>query len=357
MKNKIIGVIAAICVLFANTGMTAQAAFADSNSTNTWNWAWKHIDWAEEKGIVAGKADNCFDADGLVTRAEAATMMVKLKGIDASQYDTTCERFEDVADDKWYTKYINAAYENELVAGKTETLFDPDGELTRAEAAAMIVGVMDYELDTEMESPFMDIEDGWYTDYINTAYIHEIVVGKEEGVFDPNATVSRAEIATMLHATTYEDYEIGLFEDVTIFYGLSDYTLTSSTGTSLNYISEEHKWDGILFYAVRLFNTTLGHSYSIMHEDVRNSEYFEFEPKYTKSDIAFIGDEMVSVTIAGSNIDKVRVYSDGTICLYGTDMEYNVIMINQAHRLEYSETEADDVVLKVVDKQLVEITE
>ena len=53
----------------------------------------------------------------------------------------------------------------------------------------------------------------------------------------------------------------------------------------------------------------------------------------------------------------MRVDADGTIYLYGTDMEYTACIRNEAHILEYSASGSDDVILKVVDKQLVEVTE
>ena len=64
-----------------------------------------------------------------------------------------------------------------------------------------------------------------------------------------------------------------------------------------------------------------------------------------------------SVGVKGTNIDKVKVDADGTIYLYGADMDYTVSLENVAHELEYSASGAGDVVLKVVDKQLVEVTE
>lgn len=352
-------------VLFITNGMTAQAAFDDKDSSPTWDWAEKHIDWAKGKGIVAGKDNNCFDADGWVTRAEAATMLVKFKGIDATAYDTQCEQFEDVGE-AWYTKYINAAYANELMSGKTETSFDPEGLLTRAEAATMIVKAMEYDLETENEGAFQDIEGEWYTNYINTAWKHEVVSGKEEGSFDPDADVSRAELVTMLHCTMKENFGIGKYVGLNLrwFYpfkftnadGLSIYTGSSALGYPYGTTEEGDCFGGTLYPYVFAGVSIDGTGIVLMEPEANFSEYYIFETDREEiKSVGFWGDN-TSVTVSGSNIDKIQVDVDGTVHLYGTDMQYHVYIENMAYDLTYDGT-GSDVVLKVVDKQIVEVTE
>lgn len=46
--------------------------------------------------------------------------------------------FTDVKEDDWFYDYVKQAYLSGIINGKTETTFEPDMNITRAEAAAMI---------------------------------------------------------------------------------------------------------------------------------------------------------------------------------------------------------------------------
>ncbi len=85
--------------------------------------------------ILNGISDNQFAPKRFMTRAEFCTMIVK-----AMQLKTKGEglRFSDVKKDDWYYKYINIAYANNLVKGKSTKIFDPNGKITRQEAAMLL---------------------------------------------------------------------------------------------------------------------------------------------------------------------------------------------------------------------------
>lgn len=186
---------------------------------------------------------NKFDANGKITRAEAATMMVSFKEIDADKYNFPSKEFTDLGEN-WYVKYINAAYENGLVQGKGEGKFDPEGKLTRAEAVAMIVSAMGYEILENQEASFTDIDGEWYTNYINTAYAHGIVAGKQEGKFAPVSEVTRAEMVTMLYATLKENYGEKEIYSVSIDANQNSFILKDGAGNDLSYKKETEEFSG-----------------------------------------------------------------------------------------------------------------
>ena len=174
-----------------------EHSFADDGTTPSWEWARDSIYQAYEDGIIEGKENNIFDAEGMITRAEAATMLVKWKGINPDEYSITCEAFIDVSSDKWYAKFVNAAYENDLVAGKGDGIFDPEGYMTRAEAATLVVTGCGWIPDAPV-SEFKDVPESWYTPYINTAYAHDIISGMGNGICKPLEEVTRAQFVVML---------------------------------------------------------------------------------------------------------------------------------------------------------------
>lgn len=86
------------------------------------------------RGIIDGKSDGNFDPDGSMTRAEFATIVVRALGLTPA--DTGA--FVDVASTAWYSPYVGAASTYGLINGVGEGRFSPDGTITRQEAAVMV---------------------------------------------------------------------------------------------------------------------------------------------------------------------------------------------------------------------------
>ena len=85
--------------------------------------------------IINGMGDGSFAPDKTMTRAEYAAVMVRGLALPLSGRTGT---FLDVAAGKWYSAYIQTAYENGLIRGRTDTEFDPDGTITTVEAEIML---------------------------------------------------------------------------------------------------------------------------------------------------------------------------------------------------------------------------
>ena len=84
-----------------------------------------------------------------------------------------------------------------IINGKTETAFEPDATMTRAEFAAIVVRALG--LTPKAGGAFDDVPSGaWYAPYVGTASTYGIINGKGERVFDPNGTITRQEAAVMV---------------------------------------------------------------------------------------------------------------------------------------------------------------
>lgn len=85
--------------------------------------------------------ENGFEGKSNLTRAQAATIMVRLKGV--SEADVEKERktgnsvFKDVKKDHWALGYINLAYKNGLVKGVSATEFNPEAKVKISELVTM----------------------------------------------------------------------------------------------------------------------------------------------------------------------------------------------------------------------------
>lgn len=84
-----------------------------------------------------------------------------------------------------------------ILNGKDDDLFHPDATMTRAEFAATVVRALG--LTPKAVSKFSDVaSSAWYAGYVGTAYTYGIVNGKSETTFDPSGTISRQEAALMV---------------------------------------------------------------------------------------------------------------------------------------------------------------
>ena len=95
----------------------------------------KAIDWAVENGITSGKTDTTFDPNGKVTRAEAVTFLYRYF---AANQSYNAADFTDVASTAYYANAVGWASSNGVTQGKTATTFAPNDTTTRKEAAAFI---------------------------------------------------------------------------------------------------------------------------------------------------------------------------------------------------------------------------
>ena len=99
------------------------------------NWAHAGIDYCVANGLMKGISETVFDPTGDVTRAQLVTILYRLAGEPAAEYKGT---FSDVADGLWYTKAIEWAADNGVVNGVGNGKFAPDTAITREQIAAIL---------------------------------------------------------------------------------------------------------------------------------------------------------------------------------------------------------------------------
>ena len=88
-----------------------------------------------------------------------------------------------------------------IINGKTDALFDPDATMTRAEFAAIVtrsLGLSGDSLRVVQDSRFVDVvPENWFFEYVYIAYSYEIVNGTSPTTFVPHGTITRQEAAVM----------------------------------------------------------------------------------------------------------------------------------------------------------------
>ncbi len=162
------------------------------------HWSADAINAMAAKGIIVGTGNGLFGFGDDVTRAEVATFMVKAKGIEAGSTKTP---FTDVDANEWYAKYVSAAESNKIMAGLGDNKFGPKEKLTRAQMAQLLVNAYGFKADDNNKKTFNDIDGlSWATakSSIETLASLGIVAGEGEGKFNPNGVVTREQAAQFI---------------------------------------------------------------------------------------------------------------------------------------------------------------
>ncbi|QQZ61629.1 S-layer homology domain-containing protein [Paenibacillus sonchi] len=98
-------------------------------------WAGRQIQVVAAKGAIEGVGASKFAPKSNVTRAEFSKMLIRALNLENS---TATESFGDVASTAWYAPYVAVAAEKGIVTGRSASQFDPNATITRAEMATMI---------------------------------------------------------------------------------------------------------------------------------------------------------------------------------------------------------------------------
>ncbi|MEE0510778.1 MAG: S-layer homology domain-containing protein [Peptococcaceae bacterium] len=130
--------------------------------------------------------------------------------------------FTDVRAGDWFYDPVCYVYSQGLMTGTSATTFEPNTSLSRA----MLVAVL-HRLEGSPQASagdFTDVADGdWYAQAVNWAASVGVVNGFDDGTFQPNAAITREQMAAILR--NYAQYK-GL--DVTASSSLAHYTDANS---------------------------------------------------------------------------------------------------------------------------------
>ncbi len=95
-----------------------------------------YISYAACRGWLQGVEKERFDPDGLVTRAGLVTALHRMSGGESS--DVILIGFSDTDPDAWYTQAVSWAAETGVASGEADGTFDPDARVTREQLAVFL---------------------------------------------------------------------------------------------------------------------------------------------------------------------------------------------------------------------------
>ena len=175
--------------------VTVAEAFSDVNSGD---WYYNNIMQAAANGIVSGYPDGTFKPGNSVTRRDFAIMLTQMLGV--SNDGTAVSPFIDVDEDDYGVVAIAYCKAQGIISGYEEDgTFRPDNTITRQEAASMIVKAMGVSQASDEAYPDDSQIASWAKDAVYKAKAAGLMKGYEEdGTFRPTGEITRAEAASIM---------------------------------------------------------------------------------------------------------------------------------------------------------------
>lgn len=121
---------------------TEESETGDFTDVADGAWYAEAVDYVTENRYFNGVSDTLFDPEGTMTRAMFATAVGRLAGIDIGDYAGSA--FSDVSEGQWYSAYVKWAADNGIVNGVGGGRFDPDAEITREQMTALLCRYAEY---------------------------------------------------------------------------------------------------------------------------------------------------------------------------------------------------------------------
>lgn len=162
------------------------------------HWAEADINAMHNKGIVSGVTETTFEPDRNITRAEFATLIVKGLGLQSN----VSAGFKDTDPYEWYYNYVNAAAAVGLITGY-DGYFRPNDNITREEMAVIIAKAYAFNGNRPQTGGMIKFSDAgevsdWAYDSVDQAAAAGLISGKTESTFQPKDNATRAECASLL---------------------------------------------------------------------------------------------------------------------------------------------------------------
>lgn len=193
---------------------SSKTVYAGWKTTDTPGW----LNGDDHFAYVIGYDDGTVRPLDNITRSEVAAIFFRLLRDEVrEEYLTQSNTFADVTGDMWHNTAISTLAAMGILEGRSETYFDPNAPITRAEFAAICAR---FEADTSTSgASFPDIAGHWAEEEIQKAASLGWILGRSDGTFGPDLPITRAEAMTMINRVLCRlpETEDDLLEDMIVW--------------------------------------------------------------------------------------------------------------------------------------------
>ena len=206
-RGKQLLLISLVALMIFGLGLTA--AIAEENSPDTAVEVQKiftdvdtadsnaiYINYLSNKKILTGFPDGSYHPEEGLTRAQAATVVIKAAGLQAPAVNDS--GFKDVAAEHWAAANIAAAARAGYIKGFPDGSYHPEEELTRAQGIALIMRLSSQKDQAELPVLTDMNNSHWAAKEMGTAIAAEMIEPSSDGSIKPEATMNRGSLAKAL---------------------------------------------------------------------------------------------------------------------------------------------------------------
>ncbi|MDQ0871791.1 spore germination protein YaaH [Paenibacillus sp. V4I3] len=166
------------------------------------HWALADVLTAANRGWMLGIASDRFAPDAALTRAEAATIIVRVLGLKGEASSVLSASFSDVPATHWAWQDIRLAKQSGLIQGISSDRFAPDQIMTREQMSVLLSRALQLTSQAgggAAAKGFTDVPAGsWSAGAIAAMSSNGLVDGFADGTFRPRASLTRGEMAALL---------------------------------------------------------------------------------------------------------------------------------------------------------------
>ena len=190
--------LATLALTIATTGLAAPAGaatgFADVEPDT---WYTEPVAWLVNEGITIGTSPGCFSPDDAVTRGQVATFLFRLDRARGNTPEFAAHPFDDVVRDYQHGP-IGWAFAEGITTGTSPATFAPDDPIGRGDFAVLLWRFAD-QPQVPGSHPFVDVTRDYQHAAISWMAATGITTGTSPTTFDPDGAMTRAEAAAFFH--------------------------------------------------------------------------------------------------------------------------------------------------------------
>lgn len=161
------------------------------------DWFYGAVKYVSDGGIMTGTANRIFEPSANMTRAMVVTVLYRIEG---SPEPSSMTGFTDVAADQWYSKAVYWASQKGIVQGYNGK-FEPEAQISREQLATILYRYSASPATSGNIEQFTDAGSvqSWAKDALSWACEQKYINGVTETLLSPQENATRAQVATILY--------------------------------------------------------------------------------------------------------------------------------------------------------------
>lgn len=218
-----------------------QSSFKDIQNS----FAREYINELASRGIVKGTSETYYEPVRPITRVEFVSMIVRALNLDSTSQKEM--EFKDINLKLWYGKELQAAWDNDVAHGFSDTIFRPHDLINREQASKMLGNVL--KAKSENGSPMFTDDDkiaSWAKGEVIGLSLKQLITGYPDGSFRPKANLTRAESAALIYRMITLDAATGVEEKISGTDKVLGWPTITPDASKVAYLAKDGSTSGLI---------------------------------------------------------------------------------------------------------------